>query len=78
MTCRTGCPTQDCGSYADCLRGMGLRVAYANSANGWDATKQKRWDRENASYRQAVKDGLNPSGVSFNAVNTAYDAASKG
>lgn len=78
MACRTGCPTGDCGSYAACLRGMGLHIGYANSAHGWDFSKEKRFQREQEGYRQAVKDGLNPAGVDSVSVRRAYDDASKG
>lgn len=75
MACRTGCPTQDHGSYAACLRGSGIRVAYANSTNGWDYTRQKRFDRENAAYRQAVADGLQPTGFTEREIGEAYQHA---
>ncbi len=63
-------------SYGEFLRGHGIRVAYTNSAKGWDYTKQKRWDKTNASYRQAVKDGLEPANVTEAAINKAYEERS--
>lgn len=69
--CRSGCPTQDCGSYGACLRNASVKVAYCNSANGLDATKQKRWDAELASYRSARAEGIEPAGTSQRQVDQA-------
>jgi hypothetical protein len=69
--CTSGCPTQDHASYAECLRGKGVRVAYTNSANGQDATRQKRWDAEIAGYRSAVSQGMDPNGTTTGAVRQA-------
>lgn len=71
MTCRTGCPTQDHVSYSDCLRNSGVRVAYANSANGWDLTKQKKWDAELNAYRGAKAEGLQPAGTDMRSIDQA-------
>ena len=71
MSCRTGCPTKDHASYADCLRDSGLRIAYARSASGWDATRQKKWDRELADYRSAVKQGIEPDGTDRASIDKA-------
>lgn len=64
MSCSSGCPTKDHGSYAECLRSKGTRIAYTNSANGWDATRQKRWDSELQAYRDARAQGIQPAGTS--------------
>lgn len=63
MSCREGCPTQDHDSYAQCCRDSGLRVAYANSTNGWDFTRQKRWEGELADYRKLRAEGSQPRGT---------------
>lgn len=78
MACTSGCATQDHTSWGECMRAKSLRIAYCNSAAGSDATRQKRFDAENARYRDAVSAGLNPTSVRESAVNAAYDAASKG
>jgi hypothetical protein len=57
------------------MRDKALRVAYCDSLNGSDATRQKRFDRENQAYRDAVHAGLNPTSVGTAAVNAAYDGA---
>jgi hypothetical protein len=65
-------------SYGEFLRGHGIRVAYANSVKGWDATKQKRFDATNEAYRGALKDGLEPENVTMPAIRKAYAAAENG
>ena len=69
--CTTGCRTKDCESYAACLRGKGARVAYANSAGGWDYSAQKKWDRDLAAYKDARAQGIQPSGTDRKAVDRA-------
>lgn len=61
--CTSGCLTQDHASWGECVRSKGLRVAYARSAAGQDATTQRRWDEELGRYRSAVAQGLEPDGT---------------
>lgn len=61
MACTSGCRTKDCESFAACLRSKGTKVAYCNSANGQDATRQKKWDAELDSYRAATAEGIQPA-----------------
>ena len=61
MSCTTGCPTKTCESYAACLRGKRSRVAYANSAGGYDYSTQKAWDKDIAAYKDARAQGLQPA-----------------
>lgn len=75
--CSSGCRTRDHRSYSECMRSKGIRH-HALGGTEPSRTEQKRFERENAMYRQAVKDGLQPANVSAGAVNAAYDAASKG
>lgn len=69
--CTTGCPTKDCPSYAACLRAKGTKVAYCNSAGGFDATEQKKWDRDLAAYKDARAQGIQPSSTKKDAVERA-------
>lgn len=69
--CTTGCPTKDCPSYAACLKGKRTKVAYANSANGFDYTAQKKWDRDLAAYKDARDQGIQPSSTDRAAVDRA-------
>lgn len=59
--CRTGCKTRDHESYAACLRAGMPRIAYCNSAGGYDATAQKKWDAELDAYRSVVAEGIQPA-----------------
>lgn len=69
--CRSGCPDGDCESYAACLKGSGVRVAYCNSTNGYDATKQKKWSNELSAYRDARAAGIQPAGTSMKQIDQA-------
>lgn len=71
MACTTGCPTQDCESYAVCLRGKGARVAWSNEAGGLDYTRQKKWDNDLAAYRDAKSQGVQPAGTQREQVERA-------
>jgi hypothetical protein len=71
MTCRSGCATQDHRSYAECLRDSVIRVAYTNSANGWDYTKQKKWESELGAYKQARQEGIQPTGTTRREIDRA-------
>lgn len=80
MACTSGCPDQNCQSYADCLRNKGARVAFCNSANGQDYTTQKKWDRDLAAYKDARRQGIQPASTQRDAVDRAVrisDAAGK-
>lgn len=71
MACTAGCPTQSHQSYAQCLRAKTIKVAYCNTANGWDATTQKNWDAELTAYDDARRAGIQPAGTNRAAVDEA-------
>ena len=74
--CRSGCPSQGVhATYGQCARASGIRVAYCQSAKGNDATRQKKFDAENAYYSKALDDGLNPAGTSTAQIDAAYRAS---
>jgi hypothetical protein len=77
MACTTGCPTKDCDSYAACLKGKSLRVAYCNSASGQDYTAQKKWDASLDKYRAARAEGIQPSSTRPDAVHRAVAISDK-
>lgn len=55
MSCRTGCPTKDCPSYAACLKGMNLQLG--------DLTGQGQrivTDKRLGAYADARRQGLQP------------------
>lgn len=71
MACSTGCPTQDHETYGQCMREKGGRVLYANSAKGFDATKEKAWNSELDLYRKARSEGIQPEGTTRAKVEAA-------
>lgn len=73
MACTSGCKTQDHESYAACLKAKSTLVAYCNSAGGMDATTQKRWDKSLDQYRDARRQGIQPSSTRPDAVRRAVE-----
>jgi hypothetical protein len=71
VNCRTGCPTKDCPSYGACLKAASVRVAYCDSVNRQDYTRQKKWDAELASYRAARAEGIEPAGTTQKQIDQA-------
>ena len=64
--CRTGCPTQDHGSYSECCKGLQI------NAQGLSGTKdQKALDSSLKAYRRARKEGIQPDGTSMEKVEKA-------
>ena len=62
MSCTTGCRTRDHSSYAECLRNKAPRVLWAKSAKGLDLSREKAHQHEIDSYRDAVRQGMDPEG----------------
>lgn len=77
MPCRTGCPTQDHASWGECARAADIHTQWLGGT-GVSFGDQKRFAKTNSDFRQAVKDGLNPSAVSDQAIRTAYESAERG
>jgi len=75
--CSASCATQDHESWGACIRAKSIAAMWTGGTRP-SFGQVKRFSRENQAYRDAVKDGLKPQAVSFNAVNRAYDAASRG
>ncbi len=71
--CRSGCPTQDHGSWGECFRAAGVEFG-----NPGQRLAGKAWDSELALYRQARKDGLNPKGTKRSDSELAYRLADRG
>lgn len=77
--CSSGCPEPGThASWGECIRAKEARIGYANSAGGWDRTKQKRFEAENSAYRQALKDGLDPQTPTWRGIRKAYAEAERG
>jgi hypothetical protein len=69
--CRSGCKTKDHSSWAECAKDAGIRVAYANSANGQDYTAQRKADKELDAYKSARAEGIQPAGTRMAQVEQA-------
>jgi len=63
--CRTGCPTQDHRSYAECCRGLQLAIGEALTL------QQQAVDRELKAYRNARAEGIQPRGTQMHQVELA-------
>lgn len=77
MACRSSCSTQDHGTWGECARAAQLRIGYSQSAKGWDASTQKRWDRELQAYRDARAAGVQPAGTSMSEIRKALDVSER-
>jgi len=64
MACTSSCETQDHRSYGACLKSKGVRSLYLNSQKGFDATKEKKWNKELDAYESALRQGVQPAGTS--------------
>lgn len=75
MACSAGCPNPGShASWGECIRDKGCKVMGLESTAG-DYTSNKRMHAENAAYRAAVSEGLQPSAPTFAAVDKARKAA---
>jgi len=63
--CRTGCPTQDHKSYAECCKGLSLAIGEALTL------KQKSVDSELKAYRNARAEGMQPRGTQMHQIEQA-------
>lgn len=68
--CTSGCKTQDHPSYGACLRAKSMAVMGLEST-GNDYTKDQKMHRENAAYRAARAEGLQPTMPTMKAVDEA-------
>lgn len=51
--CRTGCPSQDHGSYAECLRNTSYYIGDLKGTN-------QAWDKNLDNYAKVRADGIQP------------------
>lgn len=76
--CSSGCPNPGSHtSWGDCQRSKRLNIGYANSANGWDYSKEKAFQKENDAYVKALSDGLDPVTPTWHGIRKAYAEAEK-
>lgn len=71
--CSTGCTVGTCRSYGECLRSKGARVAYCDSSNLRDATRERKWNKELDRARNLMSQGIRPD----NTFGAALDRAER-
>lgn len=74
MSCRSGCPTQDHGSWGECARAANLLVAPSIQ----QIPSRKAWDSELKLYAEARRQGLQPKGTRTSQTMAAIKAADAG
>jgi len=77
MACRSGCDTQDHATFGECARAAHIRTMYLGGTTS-SFTEEKRFRKTNEDFRNAVKAGLQPAGVSDRAIRQAVETAEKG
>lgn len=59
--CTSSCKTQDHESYGECLKqNTPMFMGVSPTKNGWDQDAVKRDEKELASYRSAIAQGIEP------------------
>ena len=76
MTCRTGCPTQDHANWGECLRASNLEFG-TGDANSSITMPKKKFEAELQAYRDARKQGIQPTGTSMAKIQQAVDLSNK-
>lgn len=74
--CRSGCPTQDHGSWGECAKAANLRIGYCG-VNGMDRDRQRRWDAELSAYRAARRQGIQPDSTRMPAIRHAVEESNR-
>jgi hypothetical protein len=68
---------EDFPTYGAYLRSKNLKVGYCKSHLGQDYTRQKKWDRELAEYRQARSEGIQPKSTRTKDIRDAMKVSDK-
>lgn len=76
MSCRSGCPTKDHGSWGECLRASNIQMNPGDAASGKPMTN-KKWDAELQAYRDARAQGIQPAGTSMAKIKQAVEISNK-
>ena len=76
MACRTGCPTQDHANWGECLRASNLEFG-TGDANSNVTLPKKKFEAELQAYRDARRQGIQPTGTSMAKVQQAVELSNK-
>lgn len=68
---------EDFPTYGAYLRSKNLNIGYCRSHLGQDYTRQKKWDKELAEYRQARSEGIQPKSTRTRDIRDAMKASDK-
>lgn len=71
--CRTGCPTQNHGSWGECARAANFQTQVNDDRN----RSRTAWDRELTAYADAKRQGLQPKGTKMKQIVEAHKFADK-
>lgn len=71
MACASSCKTQSHESYGACLRAKALQVDVAVPGTGYDPARNKAWDSRIDSYREARRQGIQPTGSRKSQIDAA-------
>lgn len=71
MSCRSGCKTQDHGSWGECARAAAIQIDRHGLAGHRDAEKDK--DKRLTAYADLRKDGLQPRSTRWSDVRATYE-----
>lgn len=72
MACRTNCPTQDHVTWGACARAARLQVAPIANVSG-----AKKWDAEIGAYKDARRQGVQPSGTTMKQISDAMEISQR-
>lgn len=71
------CPEGGHPTFGACVRSKNLRIAYAASSRGWDASKEKAHQRELDAYADARRQGIQPDGTRMAQVEKAVQISNE-
>lgn len=75
MACRTGCPTQDHGSWAECAKASNISVTATINSPQQGMFEQTK--KELSAYKELRKDGIQPEGTTMDKIVAARAATER-
>lgn len=75
MACRSGCPTQDHRSWAECAKASNISVTAVINSPQQGMFEQTK--RELSAYQALRKDGIQPEGTTMDKIQAARQATER-
>lgn len=75
--CTSGCKTKSHGSYAECLKDKNVGDVGVRISNGFESSKQQKWDRDLDAYADARRQGIQPKSTSRKDTEAAVAVSDK-